>query len=85
MLQAKTTTVDGIIAKVGSANPDARSLQGGEDITLVVIGPRIARALDNHFDTDRERSVRIEAQWRTRRSLRHHLAERLVAPLRRVS
>jgi cardiolipin synthase A/B len=85
MLQARTTTVDGIIAKVGSGTRDTRSLRGGEDINLVVIGPGIVRALDNHFDTDRERSVRIEARCWTRRSLRQHLAERRVAPLRRVS
>jgi hypothetical protein len=62
-----------------------RSLHCDEEINLVVIGPRIVRALDNHFDTDRERSVRIEARCWTRRSLRQHLAERLIAPLRRVS
>jgi hypothetical protein len=85
MLQARTTTVDGIIAKVGSATLDTRSLRGGEDINLVVIGPGIVRALDNHFDTDRERSVRIEARCWKRRSFRQHLAECLVAPMRRVS
>jgi hypothetical protein len=62
-----------------------RSLHCDEEINLVVIGPRIVRALGNHFDTDLERSVRIEARRWKRRSLRQELAERLVAPLRRVS
>jgi cardiolipin synthase len=85
MMHAKTMTVDGLVANVGSANFNARSLKCDEEINMVVFDPSIVRTLDGHFDDDLERSVRIDPQRWKRRSLLQRAKERLVAPLRRVS
>lgn len=85
MLHAKIMTIDGIIANVGSANLNFRSLDWDEEINLVAMDPRVVDTLDAHFDEDLERSVRIATgRWRTR-SVAQRVAERLAAPLRRVS
>jgi cardiolipin synthase len=85
MMHAKTMTVDGLVANVGSANFNARSLKCDEEINMVVFDPTIVRTLDGHFDDDLERSVRIDPQRWKRRSLLQRAKERIVAPLRRVS
>ena len=85
MLHAKIMTVDGIVANVGSANLNTRSLNCDDEIDLVVIDPHIVQTLDDHFDSDLERSARIDPRRWKRRSLRQHIAEHLVAPLRHVS
>jgi hypothetical protein len=45
----------------------------------------IARTLDEHFERDLERRVKIDARRWKERSLLQHAIERHVAPLRRVS
>ncbi len=85
MMHAKIMTVDGLIANVGSANFNARSLNCDEEINMVIFDPVIARTLDEHFEKDLERSVKIDARRWKERSLLQHAKERLVAPLRRVS
>jgi cardiolipin synthase len=85
MLHAKVMTVDGIVANVGSANFNRRSLRCDEEINLVVIDKQIAGALDADFEIDLARSQRIEAGRWKERSLLQRLNERLVHPLRRVS
>ena len=85
MMHAKIMTVDGLIANVGSANFNTRSLNCDEEINMVIFDPEIARTLDDHFEKDLERSVRIDAQRWKKRSLFQHAKEQLVAPLRPVS
>jgi cardiolipin synthase len=85
MMHAKTMTVDGLVANVGSANFNARSLNCDEEINMVVFDPSVVRTLDRHFDSDLERSVRIDPRRWKRRSLLQHVKEQLVAPLRGVS
>ena len=85
MMHAKTMTVDGLVANVGSANFNARSLNCDEEINMVVFDPSVVRTLDRHFDSDLERSVRIDPHRWKRRSLLQHVKEQLVAPLRGVS
>jgi cardiolipin synthase len=85
MMHAKTMTVDGLLANVGSANFNARSLNCDEEINMVIFDPSVVRTLDRHFDDDLERSVRIDScRWK-RRSLLQRVKEHLVAPLRDVS
>jgi cardiolipin synthase len=85
MMHAKTMTVDGMIANVGSANFNTRSLNCDEEINMVIFDPLLVHTLDRHFDDDLERSVRIDAgRWR-QRSLLQRVKEKLVAPLRGVS
>ena len=85
MMHAKIMTVDGLIANVGSANFNTRSLNCDEEINMVIFDPVIARTLDEHFEKDLERSVKIDARRWKERSLLQHAKERLVAPLRCVS
>ena len=85
MLHAKIMTIDGMVASVGSANFNFRSLDCDEELNLVVFDTSFASDLDRHFDEDLERSVRIDpARWK-QRSLTERSLERVVAPLRRFS
>lgn len=85
MLHAKIMTIDGIVATVGSANFNFRSLDCDEELNLVVFDPMVANILDGHFDEDLERSVRIDPSRWKQRSLTERGLERVVAPLRRFS
>jgi cardiolipin synthase len=83
MLHAKVMTVDGVVANIGSANFNPRSLTWDEEINVVTIDAGLSRVLDQHFDTDLERSTRIEpGRWR-RRPAWQQVAERIVTPMRR--
>ncbi|MGH8978212.1 MAG: phospholipase D-like domain-containing protein, partial [Acidimicrobiia bacterium] len=85
MMHAKVMTVDGVVANIGSANLNARSTAADEEVNVVVLEPELAQLLDDQFDEDLERSVRIEpGRWR-RRSVRQRVAELAVAPIRRWS
>src|SRR5579859_3138696 len=85
MLHAKLMTVDGILANVGSANLNGRSVNLDEEINLVAMGPKLVGILNGHFDEDLDRSVRIAPGRWERRSLRQQIAERLVAPFRHLT
>ena len=70
MLHAKVMTVDGVVANVGSANLNARSIDAAtRRSTSSRSTPTLAGVLDAHFDDDLERSVRIEPGRWERRSL----------------
>jgi cardiolipin synthase A/B len=85
MLHAKIMTVDGLVASVGSANLNARSLSCDEEVNLVAMDPHIVEVLDNHFVQDLERSIPVSAgRWR-RRSVTQRVAERLTTPFRGLS
>ena len=82
MLHAKVMTIDAMVATIGSANFNARSMARDEEVNLVVLDPDLAATLDAHFDEDLERSVRIEAgRWRSR-PLHRRALELALAPLR---
>jgi cardiolipin synthase A/B len=84
MFHAKIMTVDGIVANVGSANLNARSNTLDEEINVVVIDDDVVRVLDEQFDEDLRRCVRIESGRWQRRSLAQRAAERITIPVRRV-
>jgi cardiolipin synthase len=84
MLHAKVMTVDGLLANVGSANLNARSVTWDEEINLVALDPDLVRTLDAHFDEDLDRSVRIEAARWKHRSSGQQVMENLVASVRRM-
>ncbi len=52
MLHAKAITVDGLVASVGSANFNTRSMRCDEEINLVVIDEGVVSALDADFEMD---------------------------------
>jgi cardiolipin synthase A/B len=64
MLHAKTLTVDGTWACVGSVNFDNRSFQLHDEVTLCVQSERFAGKLHDAFERDLESSERIEpGEW----------------------
>jgi cardiolipin synthase len=83
MMHAKVMTVDGVVANIGSANLNARSTECDEEINVVALDAELVQILDEQFDEDLERSVRIEAANWKERSLSQRVAEQAVGPIRR--
>jgi cardiolipin synthase len=70
MLHAKSMTVDGAWASVGSVNFDNRSFQLHDEATLCVTSDRFAGQLREQFERDLEASDRIDgARWDRRGGL----------------
>jgi cardiolipin synthase len=83
MLHAKIMTVDGVIANVGSANLNTRSVNWDEEINVVGVDRDLVRVLDEQFEDDLDRSVRIErGRWR-RRPPGQRVAEAALRPVKR--
>jgi cardiolipin synthase len=83
MLHAKIATVDGLVAVIGSANMNRRSMAHDEEVVLVVLDDRVTAQLDGHFDDDLRRSVRISpARWQDR-PMRQRVAERATTVVHR--
>ena len=83
MMHAKVMTVDGVVANIGSANLNSRSTVCDEEINVVALDADLVQVLDEQFDEDLERSVRIEAGTWKERSLPQRVAEQAVGPIRR--
>ena len=67
MLHAKVMTVDGVASVIGSANMNRRSMQHDEEVVLSVLDPEVARRLEDDFDRELDRCVRIEPRrWQDR-------------------
>lgn len=67
MLHAKIVSVDGIVASVGSANINQRSMQYDEELNLVILDPDVVAELDADFAADVEQSERIDpSEWEMR-------------------
>jgi cardiolipin synthase len=67
MLHAKSMTVDGAWASVGSVNFDNRSFQINDEATLCVLDATFAGRLTEQFERDLEVSERIDPErWRRR-------------------
>ena len=75
MLHAKSMTVDGVWASVGSVNFDNRSFQLHDEATLCVQSERLVARLTEQFEADLDASEQIRlGHWRGR-GIRHPLAE----------
>ena len=83
MLHTKIMTVDGIVANIGSANLNSRSTALDEEINVVAIDPPLVATLDDQFDDDLSRSVRVQARQWEHRSLAQRAAEAAIAPVKR--
>jgi cardiolipin synthase len=62
MLHAKVLTADGVVAAVGSANFNHRSLSLDDEADIVVLDPAVVDVLDGHFDDDLARSRDLDGE-----------------------
>lgn len=83
MLHAKTMTIDGQLALVGSANIDIRSFRLNFEVGALIDDPAVAAALDERFAAQLRESEEITAArvegWSFARRLQHGAA-RLFSP-----
>jgi cardiolipin synthase len=83
MLHAKSLTVDGVWASVGSVNFDNRSFQLHDEVSLCVQSERFAGELHDLFDKDLEVSERIEPDGWADRPVTQRARERVTKFARR--
>jgi cardiolipin synthase len=76
MLHAKVLTVDGIASVVGSANMNRRSMSHDEEVVMSVLDAGITRRLEDDFDAELPRCVRIEPRRWEDRPLRQKVSEK---------
>ena len=76
MLHAKVLTIDGIASVVGSANMNRRSMNHDEEVVMSVLDAAITRRLEEDFDAELPRCVRIEPRRWEDRPLRQKVSER---------
>lgn len=82
MVHAKTATVDGTWATVGTANIDRLSLSGNYEINLEAIDPTFASALEEVFSVDEGHCLELTSgEWEAR-DLHRKFTEFVLAPLR---
>jgi cardiolipin synthase len=85
MLHAKIMTIDGLVANVGSANFNFRSLRCDDEFNFVAFDPEIIATLDAHFDDDLERSTKIDPQQWRHRALLQRVFEVVTKALKKIS
>jgi cardiolipin synthase A/B len=83
MLHAKTLTVDGVWASVGSVNFDNRSFQLHDEVSLCVQGESFAGELHDIFESDLGVSERIEPDGWADRPVTQRARERVTKYARR--
>ena len=67
MMHVKAMTVDHVWSIIGTANLDNRSLELNDELVLGVQDRALATTLERAFDTDLDRSTRLDLQgWRSR-------------------
>lgn len=82
MIHAKTATVDGHWATVGTANIDRLSLSGNYEINVEVIDHALAESMEEIFTTDCSNSLELTmAEWQAR-DVHRKFTEFVLAPLR---
>ncbi|MGH3509443.1 MAG: phospholipase D-like domain-containing protein [Nocardioidaceae bacterium] len=82
MMHAKTATVDGRWATVGTANIDRLSMTGNYEINVEFIDPAIAAEMERIFRTDLTNSVELTAAEWAARGVHKKFTELVLAPLR---
>ncbi|HZB05447.1 MAG TPA: phospholipase D-like domain-containing protein [Thermoleophilaceae bacterium] len=83
MLHAKSLTVDGVWASVGSVNFDNRSFQLHDEVSLCVQSERFAGELHRQFEKDLEVSERIDPDGWAARPVSQRARERITKFARR--
>jgi cardiolipin synthase A/B len=77
MMHAKVVVLDGIWSVVGSANMDERSMELNEENVLAIRDAGLAAQIEQGLLEDFEKSVEFDLERWSRRSLFHHLLERV--------
>lgn len=78
MLHAKILTVDGVLANVGSANINSRSLRHDEECDLVIFDAAFTEQLDADLASDLLVSRRVDADEWAERSVAQRVQEAVV-------
>ncbi|MGB0100478.1 MAG: phospholipase D-like domain-containing protein [Nocardioides sp.] len=82
MVHAKTSTIDGTWATIGTANVDRLSLQGNYEINVEVIDEAFAATLEGIYRTDESNCLELtHGEWEAR-DLHRKFTEMILAPLR---
>ncbi|MDF1601947.1 phospholipase D-like domain-containing protein [Nocardioides sp. YIM 152315] len=82
MVHAKTSTIDGIWATIGTANVDRLSLQGNYEINVEVIDPAFAAEQERIYAADESNCLELtRGEWEAR-DLHRKFTEMILAPLR---
>lgn len=67
MMHCKVVTVDGLVASIGSANLNRRSMSIDDEVNLLVFDPDVVAALDADFDDDLRNAVQVRpVRWQDR-------------------
>ncbi len=83
MYHAKVITIDRVLALLGSANLNQRSLRKDQELSLAVVDSELVAELDRHFERDLDRCEKVDlAAWR-RRGLRQRAMEKLARLIRK--
>lgn len=82
MVHAKTSTIDGRWATVGTANIDRLSMTGNYEINVEFIDPDMAAEMERIFATDLSNSVELTAEEWEARGVHRKFTELVLAPLR---
>jgi cardiolipin synthase len=82
MVHAKTATIDGTWATVGTANVDRLSLQGNYEINVEVIDPALAAQLEEVFLVDESNCLELTGDEWESRDVYRRFTEFVLAPLR---
>lgn len=82
MVHAKTATVDGAWATIGTANLDRLSLSGNYEVNVEFFSAEMAQVMEQTFTTDMSNSVELGAgEWEAR-GIHRRFTELVLAPLR---
>jgi cardiolipin synthase len=82
MVHAKTATVDGTWATIGTANIDRLSMSGNYEINVEFIDPAMAAAMEEIFESDLTNCVELSAGDWAARGLHRRFTEAVLNPLR---
>jgi cardiolipin synthase len=84
MVHAKTATVDGKWATVGTANIDRLSMTGNYEINIEFIDPGMAKVMEAIFVSDLEQCSHLSARDWQARGLHRRFTEGVLRPLRHL-
>ena len=83
-MHAKTITVDGAFASVGTANMDYRSFDLNYEVNTFIYDRQLTATLNKHFEEDKKDCIELGLETWNKRKLREKLLEsvcRLLAPM----